>query len=147
MRTRIIATAAALALAALMTIVPSAGAAPAVRFTGIYYDSPGTDTGSNSSLNHEWVRVHNSSGKARVLTGWTIRDTARHIFRFPKFKLGAHASVRVHTGKGKDSKTDLYWGRGWYVWNNDGDTAKLKNRSGSRIDRCHYSGVGSFTGC
>ena len=130
-----------------MTVAPSANAAATVRFSGIYYDSPGSDTGSNSSLNHEWVRIHNYGAKVRVLTGWTVRDTSRHVFRFPHFRLRPHSSVTIHTGKGKDSRTDLYWGRSWYVWNNDGDTALLKNRAGGRADRCHYGGGGSFTRC
>jgi hypothetical protein len=28
--------------------------------------------------------------------------------------------VKIHTGKGANSQTDRYWGRGWYVWNNTG---------------------------
>jgi hypothetical protein len=34
-------------------IVPTASGA--IRFAKIYYDSPGSDTGSNRSLNNEWV--------------------------------------------------------------------------------------------
>jgi len=46
---------------------------------------------------------------------------------FPSFKLGAGKSVRLHTGQGTNSSTDLYWGKGWYVWNNTGDKAIIRD--------------------
>src|SRR3954447_25162279 len=50
-------------LAALVAIVgaalgvagPAQAATPAGQITKVYYNSPGTDTGSNTSLNAEWV--------------------------------------------------------------------------------------------
>jgi hypothetical protein len=33
------------------------------------------------------------------------------------------STVTIYTGKGKNTATKLYWGMGWYVWNNEGDTA------------------------
>jgi hypothetical protein len=29
----------------------------------------------------------------------------------------------------------------WYVWNNTGDTAKLRDNLGGRVDRCSYTGT------
>src|ERR1700690_4650027 len=46
----------------------------------IYYNSPGPDYGGNSSLNHEWVQLHNQSGSSIDLINWTLRDKAGHIF-------------------------------------------------------------------
>jgi hypothetical protein len=48
--------------------------------------------------------------------------------------------VKIHTGLGTNTQTNRYWGRSWYVWNNTGDRATLKNRAGTVIDRCSYSG-------
>ena len=42
-----------------------ASAAPAVRILKIQYDSPGSDTGSNTSLNGEWVVLKNFSSTNR----------------------------------------------------------------------------------
>jgi hypothetical protein len=128
-----------MATAGLLAIQPSASAAPCVRINRIWYDSPGKDTGSNSSLNAEWIRLRNYCGTARSLTNWTIRDVARHVYRFGTFRLGAGKYLKLHTGRGTNSATDRYWGRSWYVWNNDLDTAYLKNRFGSLMDRCAYS--------
>src|SRR6266566_3756164 len=106
----------------------------------IFYNSPGADHGSNSSLNAEWVDLHNSSGHPIALTHWTLRDKAGHVYKFRgTFRLRAHKDVKIHTGSGRDTRTDRYWNHGWYIWNNDGDTAVLKSASGSVKSRCSYS--------
>jgi hypothetical protein len=106
----------------------------------IFYNSPGSDHGSNSSLNAEWVQLRNSSGHPITLTHWTLRDKAGHVFKFTStFKLRAHQSVKIHTGKGSDTGANRYWNHGWYIWNNNGDTATLKSGSGSVKSRCSYS--------
>jgi Lamin Tail Domain len=61
--------------------------------------------------------------------------------------LKAHASVKVHTGSGKDTSKNLYWGSTSYIWNNDGDTATLDNANGVKVDSCTYSGSGSRATC
>ncbi len=131
-------------LSAAVAIVALAGAtataAPgAIRITKIYYDSPGADTGNNSSLNAEWIRLKNTGSRARYLTGWRIRDAAGHVYKFGTFRLRAGYSVKVHTGSGSNTATNRYWGSSGYIWNNDKDTATLKNASGVVIDRCSYN--------
>src|SRR5437763_8418702 len=61
-------------------LAPAADAARSpVRITKIYYNSPGPDTGSNTSLNAEYVRIHNRSNRTVTLTHWTLRDRAGHV--------------------------------------------------------------------
>jgi hypothetical protein len=127
--------------------VQAAEAAPSVRFTRIYFDSPGSDTGSNTSLNAEWVRIKNFGSTARTLTGWTVRDTSGHVYRFGTIKLKPGASVTLHTGSGTNAAAHRYWRSSYYIWNNTGDTATLKNKAGTKIDGCHYSGAGSAVDC
>jgi len=55
----------------------------------------------------------------------------------------AGASVKIHTARGANTRTDLYWRQGNYVWNNDGDKAILKNAAGVRIDTCKWGSSGS----
>jgi hypothetical protein len=106
----------------------------------IFYNSPGSDDRSNSSLNAEWVDLRNSSGHPITITHWTLRDKAGHVYKFMgTFRLRAHKDVRIHTGRGSDTRTNRFWGRGAYVWNNDGDTATLKSASGSVKSRCAYT--------
>jgi hypothetical protein len=107
--------------------------------TAIYFDSPGADDGSNASLNAEWVRIKNTTNTAKTLTAWTLRDASSHIYTFPRFTLAAGASVQIHTGSGANGANNLYWGSGSYIWNNSGDTAYLKNASGTTVDACSYT--------
>jgi hypothetical protein len=53
----------------------------------------------------------------------------------------------IHTGNGSNSARHRYWGQYWYVWNNDGDRAKLKKANGNVVDSCSYSGAGSAVNC
>ena len=132
-------TSAAVASAVLLTLgsTPADAAGP-VRLGRIQYDSPGTDTRSNRSLNAESVTIVNRGRQARVLTGWTLRDTAGHVFRFPRFTLRPGRSVQVHTGRGRNDGNDLFWRMGNYVWNNTGDRATLRTARGKVVDRCRW---------
>ena len=49
------------------------------------------------------------------------------------------AVAKIHTGHGSNTRKNVYWGSGNYIWNNDGDTATLKRPGGTVADRCHYS--------
>jgi hypothetical protein len=121
---------------AVAVAVPAASGA--IRITKIYYDSPGSDTRSNASLNAEWIRLTNTGSSAQQLGDWSISDAAGHVYVFGPFKLRAGRSVTVHTGDGTDTATHLYWGSGNYIWNNDKDTARLRRPNGRLADRCHY---------
>ena len=101
----------------------------------VQYDSPGSDTGSNKSLNAEWVRIKNAGSSGTKLRAWSLRDASGHVYRFSSLTLGPGRVVVVHTGKGADTRRQRYWGRGAYVWNSTGDRATLKNRRGRVLDR------------
>jgi hypothetical protein len=126
---------------------PTAAAAPCVVIYRVYFDSPGSDTGSNSSLNAEWIKLKNRCSTNKSLTGWTIKDKAGHTYRFGTYTLRAASYVKVHTGKGTNTRTDRYWGKGWYIWNNTGDTAYVRNSAGTLSDSCTFSGAGSDAYC
>ncbi|MEW6223210.1 MAG: lamin tail domain-containing protein [Chloroflexota bacterium] len=136
-----------LSLAASPATAPDVSAAPCIQIYRIYFDSPGADSGSNSSLNAEWIQLRNRCSSAKSLTGWTVRDTSSHIYRFGSFSLGAGASVRLHTGKGTNTAGHRYWASRYYIWNNNGDRATVKNAAGTVIDRCSFSGAGSAVYC
>lgn len=128
-------TAAAVATAGILLVggaVPSSAASPVAGFGAIQYDSPGKDTRSNASRNAEWVTVVNKTGRTLDLRNWTLTDAERHRYTF-KLRLSAYKSVRVHTGSGRDTASDVYWGSGNYVWNNTKDTATLKDARGRTV--------------
>ena len=126
---------------------PVADAGCSVSIYRIYYDSPGSDTGSNSSLNAEWIQLRNGCTTGKVLTNWTIKDASVHKYTFGSYTLGASKMVKLHTGRGSNTSTDRYWGSAVYIWNNTGDTAKLRNAAGTLIDKCGYSGGGASVDC
>ena len=59
----------------------------------------------------------------------------------------AGKTVKIHSGKGSNTARDRFWRSDGYIWNNDGDRAKLKSKAGTVIDTCSYSGAGSSVSC
>jgi hypothetical protein len=115
-----------------------------IKIKSISFDPPGNDTGSNRHLNKEFVVIKNTGRRAKQLKGWKLIDRGRdHTFRFPRFKLRAGRSVKIHTGRGRNTRWHLHWRNSWYIWNNDGDTATLKTRGGRTASRCSYSSSAS----
>jgi hypothetical protein len=119
--------------------------ATGIKISEITFDPPGDDTGSNSSLNGEWVTIANTSAKKASLADWTLKDAAGHLFVFSGTHLKAGSAVKVHTGSGRDASANLYWDSTEYIWNNTGDTATLSASNGKQIDRCSYTSSGSTT--
>jgi hypothetical protein len=138
----------ALAAATVVAVPSTASAAlPPVMIYRAVYDSPGSDTGSNASLNAEYVVLKNTTRTNRSLTGWTLRDKSGYTYRFPTFTLKAGASVYIHTGKGTATSSRRYYNRTWYVWNNTGDTATLRDSRGGWKDSCTFTSTRDSTYC
>ncbi|MBM4431718.1 MAG: hypothetical protein FJ026_15445 [Chloroflexi bacterium] len=90
----------------------------------------------------EQVCIGNTGGRAQKMTGWKLQSVqGNQWFSFPQeFVLEPGATVRIHSGPNappSNLPTDLYW-TGAYIWNNDGDEARLFDASGQEIDRCKY---------
>jgi hypothetical protein len=151
LKKRLIGFASALAIAvggSLAVAAPAQAATPAVMITKAYYNSPGSDNGSNTSLNAEYVRLTNKRSSTINLKYWTLRDKSSHVYKFSSnFYLKAGASVVIHTGRGTNTSSHRYWGRSGYVWNNTGDAAYLRNSAGTAIDSCSWGRTGSYTNC
>jgi hypothetical protein len=150
MRVRALLLALLVIAASILTAV-EANAAGTVYIYKVYFDSPGSDTGSNSSLNAEYVVIRNSDIVSHSVSGWTVRDAAGHVYKFGTLRLGAGKQAIIHTGKGTSyttsASTHLYQGRGWYVWNNTGDKVILRRADGSLKDACSYTSAGSKKYC
>ncbi|GIM88354.1 hypothetical protein Ato02nite_001470 [Paractinoplanes toevensis] len=147
MRIRRILVALAMTPAIFGIAAPAYAAAPAVSFTKIQYNSPGTDTRSNASLNAEWVRLTNNTSKAIQLKNWTVRDKSNHVFKLPTVTVAARANLYIHTGKGTAYSGHIFWQSGNYIWNNTGDTATLRNTAGKTIDTCTWKSGTAPTNC
>ncbi|MFG2872815.1 lamin tail domain-containing protein [Streptomyces sp. NPDC048338] len=107
---------------------------PRVEISRVQADSPGRDNRSNRSLNGEWVEITNNSRHGVNLRGWTLRDKDGNRYRFNDFRLSGHATVRVHTGVGRDTRTDVFQDRRDYVWDDRADKATLRDEHGRTVD-------------
>jgi hypothetical protein len=116
-------------------------AIPNVQITHIEYNPPGLDSEG------EYVDIHNFETGPVLMTNWTLRDEANTVFTFPGFTLNGQASVRIWIRSGVNNQSNLYWGRNSATWNNDGDTAFLRNSTGQQVDICTYAGGGQGIGC
>lgn len=99
------------------------------------FDPPGND---GDRYNEEYVCLENDGGQTAHLAGWSLRDEAGNTYTFPAFDLPPGAWVRIHTGSGVDTATDLYWGRQRFVWNNDRDTVFLYDARGVLVETYTY---------
>lgn len=88
-------------------------------------------TNKKGNPNGEFVEI---LGKGD-LTGYTLSDVKRkHIFRFQKgFML--NGKLRVYSGKGKDTKSRLYFNKGTMIWNDDRDVAYLRDKKGRTVSK------------
>ena len=112
-----------------------------VHLHRIVYDSPGSDTGTNESLNAEFVTVHNVCRLQVNLNGWKLRDQTGTEYLF-KFSIRGHSTVKVHSGRGANTPRDKFWKLDRYVWDNSKDIATLlrpKANGGFKVaSRCSY---------
>jgi hypothetical protein len=95
------------------------------------FDAPGDD---NANLTEEYVCFRNADGSPADITRWHVTDRHGGVYIFPPFTLAGGASVRLHTGIGVSSATDLYWGKGAAVWTNGYDTVYLYDQDWVLVD-------------
>ncbi|GGR87505.1 hypothetical protein GCM10010269_28340 [Streptomyces humidus] len=127
--------AAAIAAAVVGTVALPASAAdhhprqdrPKVEISAVQYDAPGRNDRSARSLNREWVELTNTTRHVVNLDGWTLSDERGETYTFRHYRLAPRATVRVHTGEGRDTRSDLFQDRHREVWDNYSDTATLRN--------------------
>jgi hypothetical protein len=134
-------------LTGFMAAAAPAQAAGGVIIYKVQYNSPGADSGSNLSLNAEFVVLKNTAGTTRTITGWTLRDASGHKYTFPTTRVAAGHYLYVRTGRGTNTAHTRYWGSGYYIWNNSGDTAYLRNGAGTLVDSCRWGSTGSVKYC
>jgi len=87
----------------------------------------------------EWIEFQNQGDQPIDMSGYTLKDEANHIYKFESFTLKAGKSVRLYTDSGQNTASRLYWGLGdKAVWNNNGDTAYLRDPGGALVDLYTY---------
>ena len=109
---------------------PSAESGPASRFeiVDLYCGATGA--------NLEYVTIRNNGSQSGSLDGWSIHDEGPN-YSYPfadGISLNPGGEVSVWSGTSEAKAKTLYW-RSRGVWNNDGDTAFLRNPSGVVISK------------
>jgi LysM repeat protein len=66
-------------------------------------------------LENEMVQIVNQGPFVR-LTGWTLSDEEGHTYTFPDFSLWGGGAINIHTARGSNTTTDLYWDQPSAVW-------------------------------
>ncbi|MFI5976442.1 lamin tail domain-containing protein [Streptomyces sp. NPDC051452] len=93
----------------------------------------------NRSLNREWVDITNGSRHSVNLDDWTLSDRDGHTYTFRHFRLEGRSTVRVHTGVGEDTRSDVFQDRHKSVWDRE-DTATLRNDHRRFVDDASWGG-------
>src|SRR5947207_14198471 len=83
-----------LTIAGTMLLATATAATAEIKIGFVYFDSPGSDTGSNASLNAEYVKIKNTGSRAKVLTGWRLHDQSHHRYTFGTLPSAAAATSR-----------------------------------------------------
>ena len=113
-----------------------AGSEVALKITHIEANAPGND---NENPNGEWIEIANQGNEPVQMQGYTLKDEANHIYTFGDFAVQSGRAFRLHSGQGRDTPTELYWGLiGESVWNNDSDAAFLRDVQGNLVDTFAY---------
>jgi hypothetical protein len=104
-----------------------------VRITDIRFDGEGI-----FPVLKEYVVIENRGGAGQNMTGWRLSDRVGNTYTFPNFRLEAGATVRVWSKSDADDADDLYWNRGAPVWDRNGDTAYLRDNTGTLVSTYSY---------
>jgi micrococcal nuclease len=109
-----------------------ASSTTSLKIIDLQANAPGSD---RDNPNGEWLEIANQGSQAINLQGYTLKDEANHIYTFGRFTLKPGAMFRLYSGEGRNTNSTLYWGlAGDSVWNNDTDTAYLRDAAGALVD-------------
>jgi competence protein ComEC len=99
-------------------------------------DAEGDD---RENLNDEYIVFENPGDDSLDVSGWTVADDAGHTYTIPDgVTIGPEATLTLRTGSGTDTETELYWGSGSPIWNNNGDTVMVTTDDGERVVEEQY---------
>jgi hypothetical protein len=130
---------AALAAAMAIALATAAPAQAGMQLSKILPFPGVVPGGQNAQVNAEWIVVKNTASRARNLRGWFIREKkGNRTYTFPRFTLCGGCKVKIHSGVGTNTATDLFWSRSKQVWADNDDHAILHRASGLVQDRCAY---------
>jgi competence protein ComEC len=100
----------------------------------VEHDPPGNDT---LDLNAEYIVFRVLA--AGNLGGYAVEDESSKRFDLPSRVHQKGQTIRLHSGRGTKTVSDLYWGvSGSAIWNNGGDTVKVLGPQGRIVANVAY---------
>jgi micrococcal nuclease len=110
------------------------------KITTLHADAEGDD---RLNLNGEYLRVANLEERPMNLRGFRISDRYGHTYIFRSVILPPGHTLLLFSGSGRDlldsgGQVKLYWNSDWPIWNNEGDTAFLRDPEGRLVDSFEY---------
>jgi len=114
------------------TPTPTSTPEPGVYIKTIVYKPKG------DPLNGEYIELENTDNDDIEITDWFIKAETGQEYIFPTFFLGAGDTVKVWSGSGEDTDTDLYWGSDEPIWNDFNGVAYLRDENRELVDIYEY---------
>jgi micrococcal nuclease len=99
------------------------------------HDAEGDD---RENLNGEYLILRNEGSCDYNIRGWTVKDSGTNIYEFKRFMFIEDSEVTLFTGSGKNGDGIFYWNSPVPVWNNDHDSAYLRDSKGFLIKYFEY---------
>jgi endonuclease YncB( thermonuclease family) len=78
---------------------------------------------------NEIIFLKNKCSYSINMAGWFLKDESRKTYTFV-ITLSNSGQINLHSEKGKDNSTDLFWQSTSPIWNNDRDTLYLFDAQG-----------------
>jgi len=119
------------------TPTPTATPLPRLLDVRVEWSCCNVRGGNAQDPNGEWVCFKTYDSQPADLASWYVEDAALHRYTFHACVLVPGAIVRLHSGAGADTTTDVYWG-GSTVWNNTHDTVDLYDCFGRNVSHLRY---------
>lgn len=97
------------------------------------FDAKGNDC---KNPNDEFVVFRNFCNSPVNMSGYKLKDSEENFYVFKNVILGPEEYITLHSGRGIDNETDLFWNSNKScpaVWNNDGDKLFMRDRDGYLI--------------
>lgn len=115
----------------------ASSASDTIALADVAPNPPGPD---EEALLDEWVAFTNTGTAPLDVGGWVLRDASTaNRYTFPAgTTVAPGATVRIRTGCGADSPTDLHWCAEGPVWNNGGDEILLLDAAGDTVLATSY---------
>ncbi len=77
----------------------------------------------------EKVIISSSCNKINI-SSWVLKDESTKSYNFKNLEI---KEITLHSGKGEDNATDIFWNSKTNVWNNDRDTLYLFDAQGNIV--------------